>query len=214
MITVSPSLLENYRLLRDTDWFTFEMFKERVEGAYTPSEEMDRGTALHAIIENPHLAITNHELDTVAHVVNGVPYVFDAEDVDGLRSHFNRKGLWEVPFVNLYRIDGTLVQMRGRLDFIYGRHIIDLKTTDSDIDVTKYTDSLQWKCYIDAVGADSLTYAIARLYWNDDRYVVRDKRAVTMRKYDGLTAEVEQSIYECLTFMRTTGLIHHREVGV
>lgn len=213
MITVSPSLLENYRLLRDTDWFTFEMFKERVEGVYAPSEDMDRGTALHAIMESPHHAIVNHELDTLSHVVNGVPYVFDAEDVDGLRSYFNRKGMWEVPFINLYRIDGTLVQMRGRLDFIYGRSIIDLKTTDSDIDATKYMDSLQWKCYVDAVGADALTYVVARLVWDADRYRIRDKRAITMRTYDGITNDVEQSIYECLTFMRTTGLIHHREVG-
>jgi len=70
--------------------------------------------------------------------------------------------LWERRGEKEYFVNGKLVTVYGTCDGLMPYEIIEIKTT-SFISVRNYTESLQWRLYMDLFGCDKITYQIIEL---------------------------------------------------
>jgi hypothetical protein len=109
----------------------------------TETPAMKAGTAFHAAVENAG--------DTEHFVLKAMGYTF--EILCDMEIALPR--LREVSISQEY--DGLLV--RGRVDGIDGKIVMDLKTTEQ-FDAERYVDGLAWRYYLDICGADRFDWHV------------------------------------------------------
>lgn len=87
-----------------------------------------------------------------------------------------------------------------------GEQIWDYKTTNSAIDLTRYTDSYQWRAYLDLFGAAMFTYEVFELSkprGKDERLRhVIDHERINIPSYPGMRSDVEDTALELADYCR------------
>ena len=110
-----------------------------------------------------------------------------------------RPDAMQVPCHTDYQIGSDTVTLRGRVDAVSGLTVVDWKTTSSQIDVEKYAEALQWRCYLDGMRLPRFRYEIFRL---DKKGVPADFMSFALMRYSGMTDHIRSAIADYLEFLK------------
>ena len=108
-----------------------------------------------------------------------------------------------------YEIDGREVILSGKCDAIAGARLIDYKTTWRSIDLPKYHDALQWRCYL-ALHPQCISFRYEVFQFSRGRATrnnpspearLVDHRHLELFRYDGLDDDVYSAMVEYYRFL-------------
>ena len=155
LLRLTPSLLDAFRLYRETDWKTLASLEAQIKGEpITQTPAMKLGSAFHAVAEG------------IAEVQGNVYYsdglLFDRESADNALA-LRGPGVAEVWCSTILHTVQYAPILRGRVDWISGTTPWEIKTKDADLDPKYYAESLQWQCYLHMLGAEECRYLLVWL---------------------------------------------------
>lgn len=211
MIRLRTSTLEQFRGVMQTDYSSELDLLERIrrgQWADGPTNEnMDAGTAWHAVLADP----LRHS--QIAFGPEGAPFsryesggfYFDAEAVHAALKH-QGPGLREVTARKVF--DPSGVQVEGTCDHIRGLHLRDAKMTFDTPDSKRYEPSLQWRLYCLIHGCESFAYDVCSFADPKDGYC-RLKDIVSFRfwSYPQMGNDCKDWIGNFLSWASGRGLI-------
>lgn len=124
--------------------------------SYKDNDAMRMGRAVHELIQNGR----GHEPYSQK---EGIWFTTQFQDVVcKIFEAYYDYAIWEKRGEKEYFVDGRLVTVYGTCDGLMPFEILEIKTT-SFINVRNYTESLQWRLYMDLFGCDKITYHIIEL---------------------------------------------------
>jgi len=143
-LRISTTTLESFRLMLTEEWMTQERFLEQLKTPFRTSPPMEVGTALHAVIETGKKSnlFTNEINDLCLEV---------RQDLNGA-TH-------EIKETKVYKIGEHNVTIVAKVDAMLGNIIYDHKTT-TEMNPTKWQDSIQWKVYLDVFDMPEFCYNV------------------------------------------------------
>jgi len=165
-LRISPTLLNEYASFINGDYEAWGKtqadFKEAVVGARVTNVHFSRGTAVHAIMEGVELAengqVYESELD--------VTWQFTPDVIHSIRQYASTcdKAAHEVPLCEWIETPQADVAMFMRLDCLDGLTLHEFKTSTREKKYSDYYNSLQWRCYLNALSdVDVVQYHIIQL---------------------------------------------------
>lgn len=108
---------------------------------------------------------------------------------------------WEVPVRNEIETEAGPVMISGRLDGICDDEVgVEFKTTSRGINIERYLESYQWRCYLVLVPyIESIRYEVVQLQKKRGSkspmiYSVVAHRAFTAPRYDELESDVRREL--------------------
>ncbi len=186
MYKIKPSLIEDYRIVRD------EVFEKdplelisRIKGEGVATYKMSIGTLIHAYLEKEQTELETQEgLITLS--VNEQVQLQDIKSI---------MGTWisEVRFT--YNLTPDIL-VSGVIDKILGVLGGEVKTGARFYGVDFYDNSLQWKLYCEALGLKMFTYYHILISGTNERTFKLSE--MTFYPYKGMK---DQVISECYSFI-------------
>lgn len=156
MYRVYATWLESFRRYLTTDWMTEEKLIASITGRGDETPEMQMGTAVHAIIERPHVYVVSG--DEPHYLCDD--FRFSKADIDKIVEAVKPSGLTEFRTSKTYRTEYGLCAVVSRVDQIHGTTVSENKTKWSSFDITSYEESIQWRLYLDAFEATACQYNV------------------------------------------------------
>lgn len=154
---------------------------------FEPTPAMAAGSALHKCLETA-------TGDLSVATVDGITFNFDLDATIVLTNIRELKIVREV-------IPGIILV--GKIDMMLGRIIRDYKATKA-FDAENYTDSFQWRAYLDLFECDTFEYSIFEI--KEERtpnlYTVRKYHSLTLHTYPGIHEDVMQCVASLAAFVR------------
>lgn len=147
---VAVTHLEAFRLFRTQDWMTFDELMAQLTGY----EKFDPLMA--TIGDAFHEALRRVDVGEHARLT-AKRWRFNLSKVDGELALYS---LRELRASKTYAVDGTEVEVRGRVDGADGIAIEDHKMKFGTFDAERYADSVQWKLYLDMLGGQMFRYNV------------------------------------------------------
>ena len=188
MLRVSVTDLDQLRWYRNSEDMELGTLLRRLRREEPPSEAMAAGKAFHSILEHAGEC----ELSSVEQ--DGFVFQFD---MDG---EIDLSPIRELKAERVYTVGGMDVELVGVVDGITGTMVEDHKLT-ARFNVETYTDSLQWRCYLDMFDAASFRYNIFEARQDRDGiYVVYGYHFMTFYRYPGLRDDVERAVADFAQF--------------
>lgn len=189
-LRLSVSALDTLAYYEQSEDKTLAKVLQDLRGESPRTESMLAGTALHKFLENSGDAIvTEFEQD-------GYTFRFDCDDEISLAPVRELKG-WKD-----YVVDGVNVRIVGKVDGIHGIRVDDHKFT-SRWDAEKFTNSTQWRCYLDIFNARQFRYNVFVGRKNKDGiYVIREFHQLPLYRYPGMEQDVVRAIEHFVGFAR------------
>lgn len=194
MIRISATNLEAVRRWKDDPDRELADLLAYLRREVPPTEAMRAGTAFHRVLE---LSQDGDSLGVV--------------EMDGFTFDFQLEGEIAIPALREVKLEKHVclrsvpVTLVGVVDAMEAMRIYDHKLTGR-IDAENYTDSLQWRCYLDWFGADVFTYNLFEQYQpvaEPGRYVIKSFAPINFCRYPGMKADVEDAVLEYIDFVRT-----------
>jgi len=107
-------------------------------------------------------------------------------------------------FVTLDICDG--LKMYGKIDMANSYQIGDHKTTSSTIDISKYEDSWQWKCYLLMTGYKQFVYHIYKIYISkstkeNKKFTIKDYAKFDLYEYPTMKQDTMNFIHEYMAYL-------------
>lgn len=146
MLRISVSDLESFRYWRENEDSTLDELVARLTKKEPPTAQMQAGAAFAKLMEHAE------------------PGTWGRSTIDGWSFDFELDAEISLPPVRelkaevIYDTPSGPVMLVGKVDGIDGE-VHDQKLTES-LDVERYTDSLQWRCYLDMFKAKAFVYDI------------------------------------------------------
>ena len=191
MIRVSVTDLEQYRYYCDSEDMELETLLSRLRRSEEKSPEMLRGIAFHEVLEN----LGPCEIDVIEH--GGFRFRFDME------GELSLPKIRELKAEKEYQVNGETVVLVGKVDAMKGFEVHDHKLTKT-IDAENYTDSLQWRCYLDMFGAKKFIYNVFQGY--EDRtgdIVIKDFQTFPFFDYPEMKRDISTALNGFIKFAKT-----------
>lgn len=224
---ISATTLEAYRLYLTTEWMDFDRLAEQLRGKQETTPLMVRGTSLHEILEMPPEQRSARFGITVSAADKNVGYpqswtkraykhlgwAWDADSVDAIQSD---GGINEMKVT--YDVETThgIATLVAKADKVNGLHVIDYKTTANKFKAEKYLDSVQWRIYCLAFGANAFTYRVFELAGGNeptlDPIAVKETHDLPCTPYLGMATDVHDLTEDFVGFC-----LHHgfkRAIGI
>lgn len=193
MIRISATNLEAVRRWKDDPDRELADLLAYLRREVPPTDAMRAGTALHKVLE---LAQEGETLERV--------------EMDGFTFDFQLEGelalpvLREVKLEKVVNIRGIPVTLVGVVDAMEARRIYDHKLTGR-IDAENYTDSLQWRAYLEWFEADLFTYNLFEKYepaGEPGTFVIKSFAPIDFFRYPGMHLDVQDAVLEFVDFVR------------
>jgi len=147
-IRVSVTDLEAFRLFREEDWMSFDDLMMQSTGEEPQSLQMAASGVFHEILS--HLHTGEHD------VLRKGRFTFDLADVE---ADIVLQPLRELRVSRQYVLDdGTVIDVRGRVDGADGVAVDDHKIKFGSYDAERQADSVQWRFYLDMTGSRIFRY--------------------------------------------------------
>lgn len=199
---ISTTTLESYRLFRTSDWFTHEMFVERLTSPFIENEAMRVGSAFHKLLEER----------PAENVCNGYEFIEtpNAKLTEAL--NLIPAGVPELKIAKLYMSDFGMVQIVAQADLLHGNCVHEYKTSSKSIDIGKYEKSLQWQIYMDIFEADQFKYWLFKLVkdrGNEKKYIVQNYLCPTFYRFKGMHKNITNNINGYLQTIHDLDLTSH-----
>ncbi|MDG2407317.1 MAG: hypothetical protein P8M25_20975 [Paracoccaceae bacterium] len=185
---------------------------ESIAGEFVESEPMRLGSAFHAVFEDPDEYL---DMWDDAHVYHCDGFTFDAQLVDkSVADIWAQCPIMEVPSTDtiLQTVYGP-VRISARADAIAGLNAYELKTTQRYPKPERYLDSMQWRAYVLAYGATSVTYRIVQLKHlkEPDIWTISNYETMTQYPYPQITQDVTYAATRLIEFINHHNLNEHRQ---
>lgn len=221
MKRISVSLLESFRRMQQSvsSFDTEESFIQKLSGEYLPTEKTIVGTGFHSLIGG---MFNKMEGGWLTEDDNGNRVVFTdkqkgcADYISGLLMlpRFEQKIYKE------YNGANGKILLSARLDCIDEDIITDFKTTFHKPFEKTYTDSLQWKSYLDITGFKNFIFQPIevrkfKFSGSQGELILSPETEflactpIKLSWYEEITQEIEDWISECTNYIYDKGLEHY-----
>lgn len=193
MIRISATNLEAFRRWKANPDAELDEIVNYLLKRTPPTEAMLAGSAFHKVLETATLG----ELNIVQ--VDGFTFDFTQMESEIALPETRERKLTRSDTVN-----GEPVTFVGVVDAIDTSAIYDHKLTGS-LDPDNYTDSLQWRCYLDWFGATKFTYNLFSKYQpaaQPGTYIIKQFMPVSFYTYPDLHRDVMQIAEEFISFVK------------
>lgn len=214
-VIISPSVLETYRKFKDNwanGFITQESVITAIKGETEWSNEMNFGSAIHAIIEHGAEKFYNSN-DSKYHIKqDDMPgsIVLTAEEIKPIVEYKNKYTLMRHEFRAKHKImlSNYEVLLTMRIDGIHGLNIHEHKTATRPPDYTNFFQSVQWKCYYLATQCSQIIYNV--FYWveKDDKKIITPYQ-YTFLPYVGIEQDVRLLIISYIEFCEKHNLMEY-----
>lgn len=190
MISLNATMLESFRLYLTGDWMSDADIMARLKREPSePTPEMRTGTAFHDVVQGCGELVDGgsrivHPIGVYLH--NGRK--FDAAGVEPVRMLLAG---YEYEVSGEYQFGDTVI--RCKADALSPAVAVEVKTTmKPSVDLGRYLESYQWRCYSLAFGVRAVMYVIVRLEERNGVHHVAGQDVVTAWEYDGMREDVER----------------------
>ena len=211
MLRLSATLLESSRLYF-AGVISQESLIESITGKVEETPQMALGTAVHQVCEDPDAYM---EMWDDAHVYHSNGFVFDAQLVDkSVADIWAQCPIMEVPSSDLtLQTDYGPVRISCRADATAGLDVWELKTTQRVPSPERYLNSMQWRAYVLAYGATSVTYRIVQLKHlkEPDVWTITNSETMTQYPYPQITQDGTYAATRLIEFIQHHNLNEHRQ---
>lgn len=188
---VSVTDLDQFQYFKNSD-MELEELLSRLRKQEEKSPEMLRGIAFHEVLEK----LDACDIDIIEH--NGFRFRFETD------AELSLPRIRELKAEKEYEIGGVNVVLVGKVDALQALTVHDHKMT-KQIDAENYTDSLQWRCYLDMFGARKFIYNVFQGYEeaNTGDIVVKDFQQFTFYDYPSMKADISTALNGFVDFAKT-----------
>ena len=188
---ISVTDLDQLRYYRMNETMELDEVISRLSKKSEPTPAMLAGTAFHEILEN-----LKEGDDLLLTTQNGLTFRFEGDMELSLPKIRELKGEKQ------YLVNGVEVTLVGKVDAIDGA-VYDHKLSKT-IDAEKYTDALQWRCYLDIFNAKKFVYNVFQGYpeAKTGDIVVRDFMPFTFYAYPEMRKDIEIAIADFIDFAK------------
>ena len=201
---MSVSDIDSYRFFRDYNK-PLDVFLSELRRQAPPRPQMLAGTALHNALERMQISGSNvAEINTVGGI--DCPVV-NLADID-IELPIPKHGVPEVYCRKWYDTSVGPVDMRGKVDVVAGNTIYDYKLT-SNPNPEFYQDAMQWRAYLDMMGANTMTYIVFGFSERKNilspfsiEYHVNSCNPYTFYRYDGMVDDLLEAVTEFASFCK------------
>ena len=196
MLSASVSNIDLFHMWRANEDLDVGWLLNRLTGAEPQTEQMKAGEAFHKILETPMF-------EEQSELTHGEFWFSIQCDI-----------LLELPAVRELPVEkryGDLL-VRGRVDGLNGKHIIDYKTT-AQFDADRLMEGYQWRFYLDMVDCDTFTWKVFVLsqYGKPGHYDVTQTHELTQKRYPGLHEDCVRLAADYADFTKTIGFVKEKE---
>jgi len=199
MLRISATLLQDFALYLNEDWYTEAMLHDTIKGVFKSTPERQMGLAYHKLLERPQKNLEG------LYERNG--FRFAPEAIDSMLEKLE-PGVFEVKLEKSvgFTREGDDVVLIAKVDHIAGLHLSEFKTTTDPFNAEKYLGSYQWRTYCLVFEAQQLSYHVAVLETVDDRIKLRDLASMNVYPYTGLESDVTAMVRELVRYLRISKL--------
>lgn len=208
MLRLSATLLESTRLYQ-AGVIDADSLIDAVAGVRHETPQMALGSAFHAVFENP---------ERYQDILEGL-YVHNEHCFDGPVFDNCVGDIWGLqPVIEAKAEDLVLqtdygpVRIVCQADALAGLECWELKTTEKPLKPERYLESMQWRAYVLAFGANRVTYRLIKLkHLKDvDVYTIDDRATISMYPYPQITQDVNAMANELTRFININKLEDYR----
>lgn len=233
LLRISPSDLEQWRMCRENVFSkTPADFIAHLETPFQTNDKIEVGKAFHSMVEK-HKTMENFietSFDEQGRhysnvFVKGEQKVFEFRDsaIELARALSKMGGVSEVSISKIYTpIAGYKVHSEMRIDLARGLQLHEFKTkalekplTEYDVQQSqeKYTDSMQWRMYLDAMPeALDITYWVCYLRLDPENpstvLGAYNPLTFTLQRYKDMQLEIEQEMANMIRFLEANNKLH------
>jgi len=211
VLRLSATLLESSRLYF-AGVISQESLIESITGKVEETQQMALGTAFHQVFEDPDAYM---EMWDDAHVYHSNGFVFDAQLVDkSVADIWAQCPIMEVPSSDLtLTTDYGPVRISCRADAMAGLDVFELKTTQKYPAPERFLNSMQWRSYVLAYGATSVSYRIVQLKHlkKVDVWTITNTETIKLFPYPKITEDVTKAATRLIEFIHHHNLDEHRQ---
>lgn len=185
---------------------------DSITGAFKGNSYTYIGTAFHRIIEGDYRDVTKVE-NGRCFIVDGNKVMFD---IAQYKIGCNHAKELVNPFheIREYQQFGEVI-VTGQADVIEGFNIRDTKTKFSPVSDKDYTDSIQWKLYLELFASETFLYDIFVFDGYDKDKHGTDVRGlklhyhnppITCHRYNGMRSDIDNLIKEFVMWLKYRGI--------
>lgn len=159
MKRISITTLETYRkFLAGDEWTNQDAMIQAITAPFEGNEYTRIGTAFHAIVEHGEAVIEElPDMGKFQVIADGkYPVIFNDEQIAvALKYRSKLPYAFHEEWVSRdFHTPSMDIYVLGRVDVLNGIQIRDIKTKYSPVKLEDYTNSAQWKFYLDLSGLD------------------------------------------------------------
>lgn len=161
MLRISVTTIERFRQLLTSENMTEAGFIKDIKRLSPKTRAMELGTAFHDILENLRTRYDSKKKVFRSH--NGIEfdYTMIAKNIFPLIDY---RGILETKQTKIYEVKGAEVLIVAKADHLLGNWVTDFKSTWWKFSYDDYSESLQWRFYLDIFGADLFRYLVFVLH--------------------------------------------------
>lgn len=209
MLKISVSRIDTFKKYQAYEWFTFEKLEEQITKPFIKTEEMDRGTDFHSLIEN-HKSIEAEDGFFIGELTKAK---FDEKRIRDYvipEMELSEFDLFEESNYKIYNAKEK-VCVTGRADILSVNKVIDIKTMNSasfsDTNYEYYHHSMQWKFYLDMFDCDEFLYKIFPTIYDKKTNIVEimDCIPIEFRRSANLQDELTESLNVAIDLIHEYG---------
>jgi hypothetical protein len=208
---ITDKLLDEYIQTNSIETMSIDQFLEskfiqRLTGEFVPTPAMERGTALHNIIENP----SKYYLPG-SHCYKSNDTEFEYSLVNNnILPLFNYEYPFEVKTTKLYELStGEKVEVVGKADQLVGNMTIDIKTTWGGFQYEYYSKSYQWRYYLDLFESELFRYLVFQLYEGKNGIILKEVHDFYFSPYDGMKKDIMNLLENFVAYIHLRKLTNY-----
>lgn len=221
MKRISITTLETYRkFLAGDEWTTQQAMIEALTAPFEGNEYTRIGSAFHAIVEQGESIVEKLPDESKFRVtVEGWPVIFNGEQVEMALKYRSKLpyAFHEEWIGREFHTPAMDIWVHGRVDVLHGTFIRDIKTKYSPVKYDDYSNSAQWKFYLDLSGLDTFYFDLFEFpgYKKDKHGYdvsslgIRPYGAIECIRYDGMEKENQQLVCDFTDFVTKFNLTQY-----
>ena len=201
---ISATLLESYRrwvAMEDGDYAdqTEQELLASIRGEFRSTPALRIGRAYHAILEHPQLDLSgDYTHDAIR---------FDRSAIDPMLDRIAHSGVFEVKTTRELLIPSIgAVTLVAKADHLAGAHLSEVKTTLDQFNPDKYLASAQWRIMAWLFEPAVITYHVACLRDDGNRFGLRSIESFSVYPYSALETDVRSLVRHFCGYVQARGL--------
>lgn len=199
-LRVSATLLDGYRLWRDTDWKPEAELIASIKGEFVATPRMMLGRSGHCALEDrmpDHVSGGYHSCEG---------FRWSPETIAECRKSFRSGGVPEVKAEHVVKVGGHDVTVVVKCDRMIGTGVVEHKFSLSPFDFERYQSSFQWRIYYWIFKAAWFQYTVYSVKEGDDEILLTECHPFMLDRYTHLRDDCMDLLSEFVHYVDVRGL--------